>query len=126
MNIADIGLDVNVKEVPVGVELPDSYLVKWTKAKIQFPDAKYSFEDYRGFQNSGSVVFHMRRSEDPSCYKLDVSLHFEFGEGEDDFTILSDQYVVETIEEGFELSEKINKAFNKKCRGKSNDSTRTV
>lgn len=126
MNIADIGFDVNVKEVPVGVELPDSYLVKWTKAKIQFPDAKYSFEDYRGFQNSGSVVFHMRRSEDPSCYKLDVSLHFEFGEDEDDFTILSDQYTVETIEEGFELSEKINKAFNKKCRGKSNDSTRTV
>jgi hypothetical protein len=68
----------------------------------------------------------MRRSEDPSVYKLDVSLYFSFGEGEDDFTILSDQYVVETIEEGFELSEKINEAFNEKGRVKTNDSTRTV
>ena len=126
MNIADISFGVNVEEVPVEVELPDSYLVKWTKVKVQFPDAKYSFEDYRGFQNSGSIVFHMRRSEDPSVYKLDVSLYFEFGEGEDDFTILSDQYVVETIEEGFELSEKINEAFNEKGRVKTNDSTRTV
>lgn len=126
MNIADISFGVNIKEVPVEVELPDSYFVKWTKIKVQFPDAQYSFEDYRGFENSESVIFHMRRSEDPSCYKLDVSLHFEFGEGEDDFTILSDQYVVETIQEGFELSEKINKAFNKKCRGNSNDPTRTV
>ena len=103
----------NVVREPITVELSEDYNVKWTKEKIQFPDAKYSFELYKGVEDGGSLVFFIKEIRDnlDTGYLLDVKLSFDFGDNEDDFALLSETYHVETIEQGFVLSEKINKAF---------------
>ena len=124
MGIADF--TNRLDESSIVVDLPENYLVKWTKQKIQHPDAKCSFIRYVGHQGKGSVAFFMKESDDNSSNKLDVRLCIDFGDGDDDFTILSDQFILDTLEEGFELAEKINKAFNNKNRKDSDDSTRTI
>ena len=50
----------NVVREPITVELSEDYNVKWTKEKIQFPDAKYSFELYKGVEDGGSLVFFIK------------------------------------------------------------------
>ncbi len=103
-------------EAPVVVDLPENYLVKWIKQRVQYPDAKCSFVDYVGHEGAGTVTFFMRESDDRSYYKLDAKICIDFGDDDDDFAILSDQFVLDTLEEGFELAEKINIAFNNKYK----------
>lgn len=114
MGLADFA--DRLDEAPVVVDLPENYLVKWIKQRVQYPDAKCSFVDYIGYESDGTVTFFMRKSDDLSCYKLDIKLCIDFGSDGDDFTILSDQFALDTLEEGFELAEKINIAFNNKYK----------
>jgi hypothetical protein len=124
MGIADF-ID-RLDETPMAVDLPEHYLVKWTKQKIQYPDAKCSFIQYVGNQEKGNITFFMKESDDSSYNKLDIKLCIDFGDGDDDFTILSDHFILNTQEECFELAEKINKAFNNKKQEGNDDSKRTI
>ena len=103
----------NLNTEPVAIELSEEYNIKWTKQRIQLPDANYSFELYKGVEDGASLGFFIKEIRDriDTGYTLDVKLIFDFGDSEDEFAVLSETYHVETIEQGFETAEKINAAF---------------